>query len=178
MVYEKYHANQQSVDSHGRTPLQLAARSTHIDTFKYLIGLGLDPKPEDEKGDSLVNYASSGGSLQILDVVLENGLVSSPQRGHWTPLHWACRIGNPNVVERLVKEGFRSESITITQPEGKWSPASIAIFHGHGKMLERLSAASRSFLDAVTDSSVADVVHLIGRHHSGYWCSGCFHVSG
>ena len=177
IVYEKYHANQQSVDSHGRTPLQLAARSANIDTFKYLISLGLDPKPEDKKGDSLINYASSGGSLQILDVVLENGLVSSPQRGHWTPLHWACRIGNPNVVERLVKEGFRSESVTITQPEGKWSPVSIAILHGHGKMLERLSAASRSFLDAGTDSSVADVVYLIGRRHSGYWCSGCFHVS-
>jgi ankyrin repeat protein len=177
LVYEQYHAIQNLADSHGRTALQLAARSGHINTFKYLLSLGLNPKTKDAKGDSLLHYASSGSSLQVLNVVLGKGLTSSPQSGHWTPLHWACRTGNPNIVERLIKEGLRSECVTLPQPEGQWSPISIAIFHGNGKMLEELSAPCRSLLGTGPNSSAADAVQLNGRRHGGYWCNGCFHVS-
>jgi ankyrin repeat protein len=177
LVYEQYHAIRNLVDSHGRTALQLAARNGHIDTFKYLISLGLDPETEDAKGDRLLHYASSGSSLQVLNVVLEESPTSSPQSGHWTPLHWACRTGNPDVVERLIKEGLRSECVTLRQPEGQWSPISIAIFHGNGKILEGLSASCRSLLSAGADLSAANTVQFSGKRHGGYWCNGCFHVS-
>jgi ankyrin repeat protein len=109
--------------------------------------------------------------------VLSKGLTSLPQSGHWTPLHWACRIGNPNIVERLIKEGLRSECVTLPQLEGKWSPISIAIFYRNGKMLEELSASYRSLLGAGADLSAADTVQLNGRRYGGYWCDGCFYVS-
>ncbi|KAF2469629.1 ankyrin [Lindgomyces ingoldianus] len=170
LAYNKYHANRSLTEYHGRTPLQLASRGGHFDTFQYLISLGLDPSTRDEKGEGLLHYAASGGSLQILNAVLKNVLVSSLQRGYWSPIHWACRAGNPNVIERLINEGLRSECISISQPEGQWSPISIAIFHGNEKMLEELSTSCRSLLDVGLHS-----VRLRGIRHGSYWCNGCFH---
>lgn len=82
-------------------------------------------------------------------------------------------MGNPEVVERLIKEGLRSECVTTPRLEGQWSPISFAIFHGNEKMPEELSTTCRSLLD-----TGADTVRLHGTHRDGYWCNGCFHVSG
>jgi ankyrin repeat protein len=170
LAYEQYHANQHLVDNHGPTLLHLAARSGHIETYNYLIALGADTKIKHEKRNSLIHYAPSGGSLQIVNAVLE-GLMSLPQSGHCSPLHWACRAGNFGVVERLIEEGYRSEYVTLPRPEGQWSPMSIATFHGNGKMLEELFTSSRSLL-----AIGADGFRVHGKY-SGYWCNECFHVS-
>jgi len=127
---------------------------------------------EDVKGDGLLSYASSGGSLDILDELLKGCLTTSPQNGNWSPLHWACRAGKSDIVERLIKEGFRSESVTVSQSEGSWDPVSIAIFHGNEKMLDELSAHCRSELFRGVDA-----VQSAGKRHGGYSCDGCFHVS-
>ncbi|KAF2182389.1 ankyrin, partial [Zopfia rhizophila CBS 207.26] len=105
LVDDKYNANLPLVNSHGRTLLQLAARGGHIDAFQYFISLGLNSRAKDAKGDSLLHYASSGGSLQIVNAVLDEGPMLPWQSGYWSPLHCACRTGNPKVVERLIKEG-------------------------------------------------------------------------
>lgn len=160
------------MDFHGRNLLHLAARGDHIDTYDYLVSKGLDTKAKDEKGDSLIDYASSGGSLQILDAILDTGLKSLPRSRHWTPLHWACRAGNSNVVERLVKEGLGSEYVEITKPKGQWSPISIATFHGNGEILEELSASCRALLGEADES-----LQLHSKRHGFYGCDGCSHVS-
>ncbi|KAH8702902.1 ankyrin repeat domain-containing protein [Phaeosphaeriaceae sp. PMI808] len=170
MVYEHNHAMRNLLDSHGRTALQLAASGGKLDAFDYLIRLGLDLNIEDAKGDRLLHYASLGGSLQILNALFDKDLISSSQSGRWSPLYWACRSGNPNVVERLIREGLRSECITIPQPEGQWDPVSIAIFHGNRTMLDKLSASCRTALD-----TGADAVRLQGRRQGDYWCNGCCH---
>ena len=172
LVYEQYHADQGLVDSHGRSPLLLAARGGHLDTFNYLVNLNLETNIEDEKGDGLIHYAASNGSLQILNAVLHKQPTPTLYNGHWSPLHWACRGGNPQVVERLVQEGFRSQSVVLSQPKGKWSLASIATFHGNGKMLEQLTAFGISLPVDVTD-----YMELTDRRHGRWSCNGCFHVS-
>lgn len=171
-AYEKYNANPRHVDAHGRSPLHLAARGGRMDTYNFLVSLGLDTKASDEKGDNLIHYASSGGSLEVLNAVLNEGITSSQQSEQWTPLHWACRAEEPKIVERLIQEGLRSNCIPITQPEGKWSPAAIAIFHGNEKILEGLPASCRSLLGEETETA-----RLHGSRHGGYSCDGCFYVS-
>ena len=104
LVYEQYHATLHLVEPHGRTLLSLAGRSVHIDTFLYLIILGFNSRTNDAKGDGLLYYASSGGSLQILTAVLDEGAVFSSLSGHLSTIHWACGAGNPNIVERLIKK--------------------------------------------------------------------------
>ena len=108
----------------------------------------------------------------MLEAVLGIGLPFSPEGGHWSPLHWACRTGNPEIIERLVEEGLRGGCVTHPQLEGRWDPVSIAIYHGNEKMLKELSALCRSLLDTGVDA-----VRFHGRLHNDYWCSGYFHVS-
>ena len=171
----KFHADLSLVGLHGETALQFAARGGHIDTFEYLLKQGQDPTILDRKGDSLLCYAASGGSLSVLKAVLQMDIKSLPKSEHWTPLHWACRAGNPEVVELLLEEGLRSESVTITQPDGErsqWSPLAIAIFHGNTEMLDKLCGSYESL-----QSTESNIAHLYGYYHDGSICDGCLHVS-
>ena len=172
LIYDQYYGTPLLLDLHGRTPLQLAARGGHFDAFQYLLSVGFDPAITDGKGENLLHYASSGGSMEILNAVLHMDCVSQTQSEHWSPIHWACREGNTHLVERLIEEGIHSDSVTVPEPEGQWSPISIAIFHGKGKMLEELSEHSMSLLD-----NGEDAVRLSGKCYEGYWCDGCFYVS-
>ncbi|KAH7381631.1 ankyrin repeat-containing domain protein [Pyrenochaeta sp. MPI-SDFR-AT-0127] len=171
LAYEKHHADQSSQDSHSRNPLHFAARGAHLDTFEYLMSLGLDPTAEDAKGDGLLSYACSGGSLPIINAILGQDLPSL-EGSNWSPLHWACRGGSSAVVERLTEEGFRGKCITVPEPEGKWCPISIAIFHGEGEMIDHLPASCKSLLGAAVD-----IVQIEGTGSTRFWCDGCFHVS-
>ena len=173
LIYDRYYGTPLLLDPHGRTPLQLAARGGHFNAFHYLLSVGFDPAIIDVKGENLLHYASSGGSIEILNAVLHMDCVSHTQSEHWSPIHWACREGNPHLVERLIEEGIHSDSVTVPEPEGQWSPVSIAIFHGNGKMLKALSEHSMSLLDKGEDA-----VRLSGERYGGFCCDGCFHVSG
>jgi ankyrin repeat protein len=157
---------------HSWTPLHLAARGDNIRTFQFLVNLGLDLSALDAKGDGVLCYASSGGSLDTLQAALDLGLTSSLENTHWSPLHWACRSGKLEVVELLIKEGLRGEYVLIPEPQGEWSPLDIAIFHGHEKMLEKLSPNCRALLGSENHNTRPQ-----GKCHGSYWCSGCFHVS-
>ncbi|KAF2818090.1 hypothetical protein CC86DRAFT_171422 [Ophiobolus disseminans] len=98
------------------------------------------------------------------------GLRPSSQAGHWSLLHWACRAGEPDVVERLLEEGLSSQCVTISQFPGEWTPLSIALFHGNKEMIEKLSLPSRLIL------CTADcALQLLGERHGGYYCNGCLH---
>ena len=173
LLYDQYYGTPLLLDPHGRTPLQLAASGGHFNAFQYLLSVGFDPAITDGKGETLLHYASSGGSIEILNAVLHMDCVPNTQSEHWSPIHWACREGNPHLVERLIEEGIHSDSVTVPEPEGQWSPVSIAIFHGNGEMLKALSEHSMSLLDKDEDA-----VRLSGKRHGGYWCDGCFYVSG
>jgi ankyrin repeat protein len=161
-------------DTHGRNVLQLAARGGHVQTFRYLLdlNLGLDPGGKGAKGDGLMCFVSSGGSLEALNVVFGMGLRPSPRAGHWSLLHWACRAGEPDVVERLLEERLTSQPITISQFPGEWTPLSIALFHGNKDMLEKLSPSSRSTL-----CMAECALQLPGERHANFYCDGCLHVS-
>ncbi|KAI0572000.1 Pfs NB-ARC and Ankyrin domain protein [Pyrenophora tritici-repentis] len=146
LAHEQSHADVHLPQIHGRTPLHLAARGGHMDTFQYLISLGLDPTTMDVKGDDVLCYASSGGSLDIVNAILGRSPKRLRESTQWDPLHWACRAGNVEVVRLLIEEGFCSRSVTILESEGQWSPLAIALFHGNDEMLEHLSSSFRSRL--------------------------------
>ena len=165
--------NAQGNGIHSWTPLHLAARGDHIDTFQFLVNLDLELTTLDAKGDGVLCYASSGGSLDMLQVALNLGLTCSSESMHWSPLHWVCRSGKCGVVNLLIKQGLHSECVALPEPQGQWSPLDIALFHGHEEMLEKLPSTRRALLGLETDTTRSP-----GKHHGGYQCDGCFHVSG
>jgi ankyrin repeat protein len=174
LVGKHSHAFTPIADTHSRNILQLAARGGHIHTFRYLLGLdlGVGFGGKDAKGDDLLCLASSGGSLEALNFVFGMGLRPSSRAGHWSPLHWACRAGASDVVERLLEEGLSSHRVTISQFPGEWTPLSIALFHRNKDMLEKLSPTSRSILCMADCAS-----QLPGERYGSYYCNGCLHVS-
>lgn len=167
-----------STDELGRTPLLCAARSGNVQTFKYLVGQGLPLNTVDAKGDGLTSYAASSGCPELVEVVLGHMTETSHQPGHWSPLHWACRSGNVQVLERIVEamiaEDWQREPSTIIDLESewtrKWTPRTIAIFHGNKDMLGDLSEACQAALGVSKT-----IVHGEGNRN-GQRCYFCFLV--
>jgi ankyrin repeat protein len=169
--YEAGQADFRRVTPHGLTFLHLAARKGHLETFQYLLGLDLQLPEEDAKGDGLLTHAVCGGSKEVIKFLIERDSKTPFESKHWTPLHWACREASAKVVEMLLQAGYRSKPVTLSQPEGQWSPLSVAIFHNNQSMLDQLSESSRALL-----SAGAEDVQLHSERHRGYGCDACDHV--
>jgi ankyrin repeat protein len=172
-VYESFKTNVHVSGPHGKTPLHFAAESGRMETFEYLITLGADPAGLDAKGDGILCYATMGGHLEMTNAILNKELGSERYSIHWSPLHWACRVGCADMVELLLEKGLRSHLITTDELEGQWSPLDVAIYAGQEKMLERLLVTSRSLLgiDPGPEKYSSKVLQKSGR------CYGCSLVS-
>lgn len=176
LAKERYGASFNTLDSHGRSTLQLAASGGHVTTFNYLLSAGVDSGTKDAKGDSLLHYASSGWSLDILNVILTQNIEFETQSKHWTPLHWACRIGHLETIERLIESGLPSESVSLGLCKEKWTPYSIALFHGHGHIFEGKSASYKLKLGKEDPTCSVITTNFPGQYKNA-GCDGCFHVS-
>lgn len=170
-VVERHNADLHETDIHERNSLHFAASSGNVETFQYVVSGGLDFATLNSKGWDLTNLAVSGGSLEILSLVLEQrpGPTSRPET--WSPLHWACRAGNAEAVKLLVARGWRSESVVVPELEGFWTPSAIADFHGHGDM--RAYMPDDCHDDFILGFTLGRIDH---RPHVDHWCDGCYHV--
>ncbi|KAH3995573.1 hypothetical protein HBI56_146120 [Parastagonospora nodorum] len=158
-------------DPHGGSLLHAAVLHRQYDTFTFLKDLGLDMFAIDQKGDDLICYAASSGSLPLLDAVRRYvPLTRAYSERGWSPLHWACKVGAQSVVERLVQAGERGQSFATHQPASNWNPVDIAIYHGHMDMLQDLSSECKNALGPMTPGrKPAKIVANI-------MCDGCHHV--
>lgn len=167
-VIRHYNVDLHQTDTYGRTLLQWVARGGHDDTYKFLIAQGLHLSASDAKIDSLLNCAASGGSVGILDMMATQK--PAPSVGYWSPLHWACRSGNVQMIDSLITRGFKEKSVSVPELEGEWTPLAIAVFHKiSGKFL---SKGCKEVLSFEIDRDL-----LESKYHTGARCDGCFHVS-
>jgi ankyrin repeat protein len=169
--YQTHHADLCAVSPHGHTCLHLAARKGHVELFQYLLSLDLQCPEEDAKGDGLLSHALCGGSEEIIKMLIDRDSKTPFESKNWTPLHWACREASAKVVEMLIQAGHRSKLLTTSRPEGKWSPLSVAMYHGNKDVMENLSESSKALIGIDTED-----VQLQGERHGGYWCDACFNV--
>jgi ankyrin repeat protein len=159
-------------DIHSRTLLHFSARNGHLDIFLYIADQDIDPLAKDAKGDDLLSYAASSASLPVFQKALSMSPVLAVRNGHWSALHWACRGGNAAIVEALIQSGLNGHFVMLSQSEDIWSPADIAIYHGHNKMLEHLSESCKAALGPLTKPE-----RSLGKFRNGVNCDGCFNVS-
>jgi ankyrin repeat protein len=159
-------------DIHSRTLLHFSARNGHLDIFLYIADQDIDPLAKDAKGDDLLSYAASSASLPVFQKALSMSPVLPVRNGHWSALHWACRGSNAAIVEELIQSGLNGHCVMLSQSEDIWSPADIAIYHGHKKMLERLSESCKAALGPLTKPE-----RSLGKFRNGVNCDGCFNVS-
>ncbi|KAI9787365.1 MAG: hypothetical protein M1816_007651 [Peltula sp. TS41687] len=177
-------------DKQGRTALHLAARGGHLQAVDYLLDLGLDHNVRDKKGGTALHYAASGASKEVVRRLLEITQPSLVQNPNWTPLHWACRAGDSEVIQLLSSEQIKSGVVLTTDPPSLWTPLSIALLHQNRNLVSRqgnllhddIALQDIWFEPAQSDS---DMKHpqqskenpscIQAKKHYGYYCDGCFH---
>jgi ankyrin repeat protein len=176
LYLNKHPQNIEDTDSHGRTIFHFAARGGHAEVFNQLQPRHPDVANKILREARFLEYACFGGSLQIVDQVLTPGDMHAKQEdNHWSPLHWAFRAGDAEVIENLVEHGFRNTTVKTLQPEAEWTPFSVASFFGKKEVVKRLSESCKSIL-GLGDGTLSDNAKPPAIT-TGYVCNGCLDVS-
>ncbi len=173
LLHHEHSARLDIMDQNGRNIFWYAARRGHYEIFEYVLKSDLTLEHGGAKIRDILNAAASGGSLETVRAIIT--LMPEEEKlpdAYWNPLHWACREGNAPMIEELIANGWKGEIVSLTDPEGDWSPFSIGIYHGQEKKLEELPASTRSIIGADDNKT-----HPLAPVHGGYSCDGCSCVS-
>eukprot|EP00824_Muranothrix_gubernata_P014383 TRINITY_DN2989_c0_g1_i1.p1 TRINITY_DN2989_c0_g1~~TRINITY_DN2989_c0_g1_i1.p1 ORF type:complete len:766 (-),score=192.71 TRINITY_DN2989_c0_g1_i1:81-2348(-) len=159
-LVEKCNANPNAADREGRKPIHYAALTDHVGIFLFLKPLLRHIKVGDAARKAIIHYASEGGSMSILKMLIEElrepiEMVDDDNR---TALHYACRMGRENVVQYLLAHKARLEA----RDRWKEVPMHLAADGGHIKIIEMLFAAGAK-LDAVNEEGRAPL-HFASYH--------------
>lgn len=68
-------------DPSGRTPLHVACLHGHINLVKYLLKYNVEMNEVDVLGLTAYDYANRGGQKEVMDLLLENGVIPSSTNG-------------------------------------------------------------------------------------------------
>ena len=181
MLVENYKANIFATDWLGRTPLHVAARGGNLDCMNYLLNSGLHCSDVDNIGNNVLHYACSGGSTEAVWRILKLDPSTADGSPSWTPLHWACRIGDSELIQLLLSHGFHKSVVHTTNPSANWTPASIGMFHQNPTFDFKSQKRFMNELDVFDPSGSFSSTELLrdlrGICHGHFWCNYCFHVS-
>jgi ankyrin repeat domain-containing protein 50 len=158
-------------DSLGRLGLYFAIRGNQEDMIEYMLAIGAraDSTHTDQQGCSAIHFASSGGSLKALNLVISSGAdVNAPDTNGWTPLHWACRNGSERAVQLLIASGATLQS---TDMQGL-TPIDVAVICNNSQLLPILSQSNNESFGADGNHNVP----ASGVRHLAI-CDSCFYVS-
>ncbi|XP_046576421.1 early endosome antigen 1-like isoform X2 [Haliotis rubra] len=89
------------------TPVMMAAVRGHRDVVEFLVGRGADVSLVDRYGYNVLHWASLGGDLEIVKLIVSRNVLDINARDNYghTAVYWARRRGHPRVVEFLVSRG-------------------------------------------------------------------------
>jgi uncharacterized protein len=118
------------VDRKGFTVLHWACRRGFTDCVRILLNEGALPLHEDgEDQTQAIHWAAYSGKAEIMDIMLEYGAkIDARDKYGYTPLHWACRRGEIDTAEFILKKGGSINEATIG---GLITPLHCACFEGH-----------------------------------------------
>jgi len=178
LLIERHHMDHDQRDIQGRNVAHFAAQGGQVDILEYLLTSGANPYAVDVQGNGLLYYAALGGSVDMVRKTIPFYKATPASCMTWSPLHWACRSGSAAVVNLLLEHGFCESVVTTTEPEGRWTPYAIAVFH-HNQNLVCDSEDD-------THSSYTVDLELLGyltsnelvtaKKHDSCYCDGCQQV--
>ena len=140
----------QSLDEFRMTKIMQAIERGHVDAAQSLLN-GVSPNIQDRTGRTLLSRTISFNSKQdlrnhlnvdvLFDLLIARG--ADPDLGDHTgetPLHWAAKAGDHEIVCLLLQKGAQSD------PADKWgrTPLSRAAERGHNLLVERLLVDGRA----------------------------------
>ncbi|KAI1739561.1 ankyrin repeat-containing domain protein [Xylaria scruposa] len=177
-----------TLDHEGRLPAHIAAFGMNSDvlpqvlTSRYLETL-------DRQGRQPIHLASGTGSLPVLQHLeqlckAEEGKLADLLRARdmdgWTPLHWACRQDDKEVIKWLVEHqrGAGVEPAVVRTANENWTPYDVASEHDNSSFCELLGndveletkATKFQKTSILCDSCRCSVYDK----HKHYHCSTCY----
>lgn len=139
-------------DSHGRTPLHIAAFGGHHAAMKALVASGADPNALENDRYDIVTIAAVANDIKTLELSLSLGCradnITSPYDG--TALIAAAHLGHTEVVEILIRAGAPLDHINNLG----WTALIEAIVLGNGgcKHIDTVKA----LVEAGSDLNISD----------------------
>lgn len=128
-------------DSHGRTPLWLAAKEGHDKVACLLLENGASPNPIDDDERTPLWLAAKKGHEAVVKLLLGNGADADPRPTGFfdkgvTPLHLGAEKGSDTIVRLLLKSGADQN---VKDYQGR-TPLWLAIEREHYAVAELLLA--------------------------------------
>ncbi len=154
-------------DSHGRTPLHVAAHARQRDAMRALVGAGADPNALESDRYDIVTIAAVADDEPTLAVALELGC--SPKnitsRYDGTALIAAAHLGHDGVVDMLIRAGAPLDHVNNLG----WTALIESIVLGNGG--RRHTATLKALVDAGANVNLPDrrgVTPLAMARERGY----------
>ncbi|KAH8587245.1 ankyrin repeat-containing domain protein [Bisporella sp. PMI_857] len=147
------------IDTQGRSAAHWAARGGHLNILDYLLSNGANPCHLDRQGNGILHYAASGASIDMVERTIQYYQMPQTSCTIWSPLHWACRSSNAQIVNLLLDNNFHNSIITTVEPEGRWTPYAIAVTqtlpkYQQQKSTETIGVVNVSTIYMALDSTV------------------------
>ena len=141
-----------ATDSHGRTPLHIAAFGGHHVAMKALVVSGADPNALENDRYDIVTIAAVANDIKTLKLALSLGCradnITSPQDG--TALIAAAHLGHTEVVETLIRAGAPLDHINNLG----WTALIEAIVLGDGGW--KHTNTVKALIKAGSDLNISD----------------------
>lgn len=173
VLANRYRIDCIQIDFQGRTTAHMAAQSGHVDLLDYLLRRQVNPLAVDLQQTGLLHFAARSRSAVMVDKVLP--FFAPPPAGHnnWSPLHWACRVGDVSVVEGLLKSGHSESIVITTEPPGQWTPGAIAAFHNNQDVVSLLAAHRAQAANQENHDRTIPFVQTPAPKDGEFYCHGC-----
>lgn len=118
-------------DQEGRLPLHLAAAQDRQDLVELLSNDdGATVVTRDYQGRHALHFAAACGSIEVARAILDKheNAVDDEDCDGWTPLHWACRQEESEMVALLIARSSEKNKRT----HRGWRPVDVAVYSQKG----------------------------------------------
>jgi ankyrin repeat protein len=149
-------------DSHGRTPLHVAAHGKHREIFHELAKAGADMRAKDSQAYDAITIAAVNDDAEMVRLAISLGsdpkAITSPYHG--TALIAAAHLGHVDVVRALIAAGAPLDHVNNLG----WTAAMEAVVLGDGG--DRHRDSLRALVDAGADIRIPDRQGITPLEHA------------
>ncbi|KAI1424907.1 ankyrin repeat-containing domain protein [Xylaria sp. FL1777] len=115
-----------SLDQEGRLPIHIAAITDQSSLLDLLTNDKANVLVRDYQNHHALHFAAANGALSVTKMILDKhrAAVNDEDCDGWTPLHWACRQGEVEIIKLLIAHGADKNKTTYRG----WKPFHVLIF--------------------------------------------------